>query len=172
MKSLLFAEENVEWLPLKNHVEFYRDTQIPKRDLITSVFVFAFLGDQILFTKHRDRGWDIPGGHIERNETPEDALKREVYEETCAKLKNIRAFGYFKIVLSEFNPAILNYPFPESYLLLYIGHVDSLDPFVAEYETQARKFFPPAETKNMFWVKRYRTIYDAAFNETVNISGK
>jgi 8-oxo-dGTP diphosphatase len=172
MKYLLTTEKDVEWLPLKNQVEFYRDTQAPKRDLIVAVFVYAFLGDQILFTKDPNRGWEPPGGHLEKNEDLENGLKREVYEETCAKLKNIQIIGYFRIILSESKPMILDYPFPESYILLYTGHVDSLDPFVAEYETKNRKLFPPEEAIELLWIKRYRAIYDLAFKEMIAARGK
>ena len=162
------AEKDVEWLPVKNRVEFYRDTRIPQKDLITSVHVFAFLDDQILFTKHPDRDWDIPGGHIERDETPEEALEREVYEETCVKLRDIRIFGYLKIILLESDPPMPKYPYPESYILLYIARVGSMDPFVPEFETLNRKLFPPEAAKNLSWVQRFQDLYDAAFREHMN----
>ena len=35
--------------------------------------------------KHKNREtWEIPGGHIEKGETPESAAKRELFEETGA----------------------------------------------------------------------------------------
>ena len=36
---------------------------------------------QILLVNHPERGWEFPGGHIEKNETPEQALQRELTEE-------------------------------------------------------------------------------------------
>ena len=39
-------------------------------------------GGRVLFVEHPDRGWDIPGGHLEEEETPDQALLRELKEET------------------------------------------------------------------------------------------
>lgn len=39
-------------------------------------------GGEVLFVEHPERGWEIPGGHLEENESPEEALVRELREET------------------------------------------------------------------------------------------
>ena len=39
-------------------------------------------GGRVLFVKRPTRGWEIPGGHLEPGETPEQALLRELKEET------------------------------------------------------------------------------------------
>lgn len=45
--------------------------------------VVAKYGDKWVFCRHKDRTtYEIPGGHIEEGETPYDAAKRELYEET------------------------------------------------------------------------------------------
>ena len=53
-----------------------------------SAFIINPYDKKILLVKHADYDkWLQPGGHIEPNETPEDAAVREVYEETGIKIK-------------------------------------------------------------------------------------
>ncbi|MCD8507428.1 NUDIX domain-containing protein [Candidatus Woesebacteria bacterium] len=42
-----------------------------------------FHGSRLVTIKNK-RGYDIPGGHLEKNETPTTALKREISEEAGA----------------------------------------------------------------------------------------
>lgn len=44
--------------------------------------------------KSRDT-WECPGGHIDKGETPEQAAKRELWEETGATEFNIKPIGYY-----------------------------------------------------------------------------
>jgi len=55
-----------------------------------SVMVVISQDGLVLFEKRKDDGyWDIPGGSIEFNEAASDAAKRELYEETGLKAKEI-----------------------------------------------------------------------------------
>lgn len=50
------------------------------------VLIAARYQGKWVFCRHKDRAtWEIPGGHIEPSETPEEAALRELYEETGAK---------------------------------------------------------------------------------------
>lgn len=52
---------------------------------VSSVFVFNYIDGKwkVLLVEHKNLNkWVIPGGHIEHNESPLEAAKREVFEET------------------------------------------------------------------------------------------
>ena len=47
-------------------------------------------GGHVVFVRHPERGWEIPGGHLNSGESPEQALIREVLEETGLDVEIIR----------------------------------------------------------------------------------
>ena len=58
--------------------------------------VFSPDEKQVLLTKRRDVPvWVLPGGGIERNENPEDAIVREILEETGFHVKIKRKVGNY-----------------------------------------------------------------------------
>jgi 8-oxo-dGTP diphosphatase len=61
------------------------------------VLVFAFHQGRLLFTRHRTRGWELPGGTREDGEWPLQTAIREVYEETGAELSAIEPIGQYVI---------------------------------------------------------------------------
>ena len=67
---------------MKMNIEFY---EVNDENKSSVVVIYATYNEKIVMCKHKERTtWEIPGGHIEKNETPESAAKRELYEETGA----------------------------------------------------------------------------------------
>jgi 8-oxo-dGTP diphosphatase len=58
-----------------------------------AALVFAFDEDRIVLANIRDRGWCVPGGRIEPGEKPEDAARREAWEEAGLCLGELTPLG-------------------------------------------------------------------------------
>lgn len=65
-------------------VEFYDKDFIPDAELKYSVIAGIYEGQWIFVRKKDHDTWEIPGGHIEKDETALDAAYRELQEETGA----------------------------------------------------------------------------------------
>jgi 8-oxo-dGTP diphosphatase len=93
-------------------VKFYDPSFAPDLKLTYSV-IAAKYGNIWLFVRHQRRDtWEIPGGHIEKDETPDEAAGRELSEETGAldfKLECVATYvvikngetGYGRLYLAD-----------------------------------------------------------------------
>ncbi len=78
---------------------FQTDTfnQLPK-DRITQSYAVAFHGDKIVIVHNGIKNtWGLVGGTIEKGETPEQTLIREVREESNMKVLKFTPIGYQKV---------------------------------------------------------------------------
>ena len=122
----------------------------PLRENVSAVFLVAFQDGKLLSIQN-ERGWDIPGGHLEGQEEPFTALQREILEEAGALVNSAKPYAVLSsstsskvmlffasesITLVEFVPsedaldrALLN---PEELLTRYYGDKDLLRSLVEE----------------------------------------
>lgn len=158
------SDHDVDWLPKPNTVDVILDATAPPTELITAAAGLIFDGEKLLMTRSRLRGWEIPTGHLELGETPEEAVQREVYEETATRVRNLRYYGYAKLVIRAPKPDGYKYPYPDSYIVAYIGEVASQDEFEANDETAERTFLDEHEVRRTEWAKfgSNRALYDLA----------
>lgn len=63
-------------------------------EILQGVHAFCFWGDKMVLVKHQKSGWMPPGGKIELGETYEQAVIREVKEETNIKVIFQKLIGF------------------------------------------------------------------------------
>jgi 8-oxo-dGTP diphosphatase len=61
------------------------------------VLIFPVYQQQWLFTRHKLRGLELPGGKVEQGETPLEAAIREMKEETGARVSSIWMVGQYQV---------------------------------------------------------------------------
>ena len=102
---------------------------IPDESLVTATSVYVFSGDNIILTDGAGdgrHGFEIPGGHKEENESSYDCAYRELYEETGIKCDYLKQFGYIKFTSLDSQNVNNEYPYPVSYIALYVGSINSM----------------------------------------------
>ncbi len=66
------------------------------RPIRIGVRVVMIQNEKVLLVKHTYlSGWFLPGGGVKRNETLDQAARREAYEETGAELREVKLLGVF-----------------------------------------------------------------------------
>jgi len=113
----------------------------------SSVHCFPIKDNQILFTKN-PRGIDIIGGHVEKGETPEQALIREAKEEASIELKKFELIGAIRVDNRD-NPKAVEkgYP-PIGYQLFYKSDDYNTLKFEETHECTGRVYLRQSDIKN------------------------
>ena len=95
--------------------------------------VVAFQGNKIAIVYiDKVKAWDIIFGHLEAGETPEEAVRREAYEEGGIILKENLKVVYAFQDKSGFN-------------LVFEGDIDSIEALPSGHETSAMRLLPIAQ---------------------------
>lgn len=112
--------------------------------------------NRVLLQKHPDRPWNIPGGKPELGETYEEAVIREVYEETNVHIKDPQMIGYQEI----FQDGVLN-----GYQLRFIARVTGIDPRLPDPDEgvmRERMFVPLSEVMEYIPYPQYADLFRTA----------
>ena len=119
-----------------------KNTAFPKKELLSAVFLIALNGSKILAIKN-ERGWEIPGGHIEQGETCEEALIREVAEEAGASFSDAKLLA----IIESDNQDV----YRDKIMLIYVTKDFKLGEF-----TQSEDAFEREVVKIKEFLQRYK----------------
>ena len=75
-------------------MQYKTDDNIPNGNHVLAIPIFQ---NQLLFTKHSKRGIEFPGGKVENNETSQQAIARELYEETGGKIESLHYIAQYQV---------------------------------------------------------------------------
>lgn len=146
MKNTMYADWDGHYVKLT----WSATSTLPDMKYITSVHGVCIHNGKVMLVEVASRGFDLPGGHIEENELPEQSLIRECMEEGYVKCDSISLIGMIEVNHEEnplFNP---NGKYPLiGYQLFYRTNVIECLPYKSEYECLSRIFVDPQEIPNL-----------------------
>ena len=108
---------------------------MPPNELTSAAFGLVFDGAAILLARLVERGWDLPGGHLEPGENAEEAMRREVLEETGAVISAKSVFAHQLVRLLRPRPDGYRYSHPDGYQVFFLAEIEKWGPFVGTDES-------------------------------------
>lgn len=128
--------------------------------LPVSVKSLVLDNNRVLLIKNERNEWDLPGGKIQKNESPLEALNRETKEELNITLNNSKV-----LCLNSYN-------FREQQIIvaIYISEIHGNSPIKASSEIFNYDFFTQENLKNLKltdWSKEALNVY---FNKDFSIN--
>jgi 8-oxo-dGTP diphosphatase len=82
-------------------------TDLPAGTPVKAALVFALSERKFVLADIAGRGWCIPGGRLEAGETPEQAARREVWEEIGATVGPLLFMGHYLMTETDTGAAQL-----------------------------------------------------------------
>jgi 8-oxo-dGTP diphosphatase len=129
-------------------VSFYEPDFVPDSKLIYSVVAAKYFTKWVYVRHHQRNTFEIPGGHIEENETPYEAAGRELIEETGALDFNLVCVSTYSVTMDSetrfgklyFAQIIKMGPVPDTSEIAEITFLDHLPEPVTYPEIQPLLF--------------------------------
>lgn len=107
------AKDLLHWPTGTVRLACYLTDKTPPLQYVTSARAVVTNGHQVLVVQEGGNPHILPGGRLELKETPEDAVQREVMEETGWSLACIRPIGILHVTFIDPKPEDYPYPYPD-----------------------------------------------------------
>jgi len=99
-------------------VKFFDPSFSPEVTLTYSVIAAKYGNGWLYVRHHKRKTWEIPGGHIEKDETADEAARRELMEETGALDFTIECVSTYSVLKNG----------ETGYGRLYLAEISTLGP--------------------------------------------
>jgi 8-oxo-dGTP pyrophosphatase MutT (NUDIX family) len=165
-EKLIQTEKNIPYIRGESVVETYLADVLPDVDNCPSAYALVFKDGALLLTDLREgerptRGLDIPGGHVDEGETPEESVVREAFEETGVRVKVIKLVAYKRVTILSSKPENYRYPYPISYMAFYLCEALEETPFEGNEDTHGRVWLKKEYFNESDWCVRNKIFLDA-----------
>ena len=159
-----FTEEMHAWSVGRFHLACYLTDSVPPHQYVVSARAVVTDGDRVLVVQDPNSKHILPGGKLEPDETPEEALRREVLEETGWSLARFRQIGIMHFHNTDPMPDGYPYPYPHILHVVYAATPGEYHPELREvggYELGA-EFVPVDEARRLDLNAGQHVFLDAA----------
>ena len=166
MPKLVATEMNLPWIAGESVQKTYVSETLPPNEQCTAAFAIVIKDRKLLLTELREgeraaRQLDIPGGHRDTHESPEDAAVRETYEETGVRVKVLKPVGYMQTTVIGAKPDDFPYPYPQCHMAFYLCEAVGESDFAGNDETHGRVWLSFDELGKSAWCVKNKAFLDA-----------
>ena len=123
-----FAVENKNWHGATLRLSCYLSGAEPPLRYVSSARVIVVQEDRVLVVKDPIGKHIMPGGRLEPGESIEDALRREVLEETGWTLNSVHRIGLLHYAHTGPRPRGWPHPYPDFLQVVHAASPDQYDP--------------------------------------------
>jgi len=149
----------VRWDAWKCEASFLPGDELPAKSngRLFAVLVFVFYGDKIVLADIAERGYCIPSGRIEPDESITEAALREVFEETGVTLKNEELYliGTYELV------GVGTGKFSTRYCPVFIAEAFGFEPIPAGSESRGILLAAAEDVEEVYY--HWDPLMDAVF---------
>lgn len=151
---------------IRLRIASYLSRDSPPLASVTSVRSVVRRGDDVLTVRNRDEWHVLPGGRRERGETPEETLRRELFEGAGLIIDPPIQLGFMHLRHVTPKPIGYEYPYPDFLWLVYVSETAEIDDrglVIDDYEEEA-VFRPAAEARALELSRESRVFLEAALS--------